>query len=237
MSIFAKVFYVLYNIRVTQPTTLFRRKIVFKKVFVGIGFACILGLGACSSLPSAPTDVYGQRHYFKDNEEKWAMTPDEITKLDKNGRKHFFGEYDNCTENDICKRASYFMALQYIAESVHDKIHSLAEAAATVSSDNTSSDVEKIVESGTQQIAFASIHGVKIDKFFDREYWVQDGPGEPKMYKKDFFAIVSVSKRNFDEAVYETLKKEEKEVKDPHAKALIDKMDDLWLKDETKQKN
>lgn len=123
------------------------------------------------------------------------------------GRIQFVGEYTNCVEPDICKKAAYADALTYAAKSIHDKVKALVEEAVTARADNSlPAKLRRSVLAGTTQFASAEIQGARVEFFYHRFYHAKSPIDNSDMGKvRDEICLISLSQADYNHAVAVTL--------------------------------
>ena len=193
------------------------------KLFVAMTALAVFGFSACSSVPKSESPS-GHR-YFSQGED-FIPFKQKTGVVQPDGRIYFVGEYTGCVAPDLCKKAAVASATDSAAFNIYAKIRSLLELATTEDADGGVSDVQREIQSGTLQVAKAEIHGISTEKFYHRLYRTRDG-----QVNRDEFALISLSKHDYDQAISFTLAKLQKTVvENPDAKRLVEKMEKMWLK-------
>ena len=209
-----------------------RRGIEMKKIVLTTAFVSTLALGACSTTGGLPDESYGVPHFIKASGKtpSWVDSPGLYTKEHKD-RHYFIGMSSRCTPYDMCRIEADARAREQATIDIQSKIHSLVEVAATDDSALASPDVQKAIEAGTLQVASATLHGLMSDRYFWKKYYVTPSPGSPVFVYRNVVVLASMSNDEYKRSVYETLTRTASKVNNPDAKALLKKMEGLWLND------
>lgn len=198
-----------------------------------IGAALLAALGACSSLPEGD---YGMPHLVKTS---GGSRPSWIDGLQDWGDKHkgehwFIGTSTRSDDETLAREDAKVSAMAQIADGIRDTVHSYFNAARTLDQTHQgdySIETERAIESGTLSVSRAVVTGAKVDRYWWREYWIQPMEGAPREYYRDEYALVWMSKADYDKTLYDTLNGVQKEVNDPKAQHVLDFMKKHYLND------
>ena len=197
---------------------------------IGIG---ILSLSACSSVVSPPT-LYGERHQVSTSDSNRPEWIDNFRKFQKAHADRVYSVGVATKERDygFARSIASADALKNLARTIKSTVHDLYVEAKTEDKGAASaytSDMERSIQDGTLQTAKGIISGAEVDKYYWTKYWVQESPGGPVIYYRNVYALVSLSKADFQQAIYMTLNDQEKRVQNPAARHVIHEMKERWL--------
>lgn len=191
--------------------------------------------GGCTSVETPPTP-YGIEHvveHSKGSKPSWVDNIDAYRKA-HDGRVYFVGMAIRAQDMRGGRTDAAANAMSQIANSVEVTVHNLyvgARAAdAGGNADAYTADMQRAIEAGTLQEAKGVITGAAPDLYWWEKYWVQTAPGEPVQYYFNIYALVSLSKPDYEKTVFQTLNGVQASVDVPRADAVIKTMKDLWLK-------
>lgn len=200
------------------------------KTTVAIGFLC-LAMTACGT--TKPMSNLGVKQFYAQSDEKRPVWIDHEKKWAKEHPKnmYFVGVSSNNANYEIGRIDAKMQAFGSIATRIKSTVHALYVGAITTdSADRKGTDValEQSIERGLTAVAYGVITGAKVDDYFWKKYQVQTEPGGPVYSGRDVYAIVEMSPADYKRTVFETLSKTKEKVKDPRAKALVQKMEKKW---------
>lgn len=195
--------------------------------------SCLAALSACSSVVAPPT-TYGERHLVETSGGGRPLWIDNARAYQKEHKDRFYfvGLATKEPDYELARSNAYADALKNVARGIKSTVHNLYVSASTedkgAQSDYTR-DVEKSVEDGTLQTALGIISGASVDQYYWKKYWVQEEPGSPVIYFRNVYALVSMTKEDYQRTLYDTLNKKASEVKDPRARHVIKEMKKKWF--------
>lgn len=193
----------------------------------------VMSFSACSSIVSPPT-TYGMRHFISSsggNRPSWIDNGRAFQERHTD-RYYFVGLATKERDYELARSNAYADALKNLARGVKATVHDLYTAASTEdkgSASDYNQDTERAIEDGTLQTALGIVTGASVDKYYWRKYWVQEEAGAPIIYFRNVYALVSMTKADYQRTVYQTLNAQAKKINDPHAKHVIQEMKDRWL--------
>ena len=199
---------------------------------MAVGFAAVF-LSACSSVVAPPT-TFGIRHFVASSggdRPVWIDNTQEFQAKHQD-RMYFVGIATKERDYTLARSNAYADALKNMARGIKATVHDLYTSASTEdksSASDYSQDTERAIEDGTLQTALGVITGAEVDQYYWRKYWVQPDAGAPVIYYRNVYALVSLSKADYEKTVYQTLSAKEKRVQDPRARQVIREMKNRWL--------
>ena len=193
----------------------------------------IASLAACSTVIPPPTN-FGVRHLVSTSEASRPKWIDDFRKFQEDHKDRVYSVGVATKERDygFARSIASADALKNLARTIKSTVHDLYVEAKTEDKGAASaytSDMERSIQDGTLQTAKGIISGAEVDKYYWTKYWVQESPGGPVIYYRNVYALVSLSKADFQQAIYMTLNDREKRVQNPAARHVIHEMKERWL--------
>lgn len=196
------------------------------------GAALLAVLSACATAESE----YGMPHVVKTSggsRPEWIDRPQAWSDAHRD-RVYFIGVSSRSDDETLARQDAKVNALGQIADGIRDTVHNYFNAARTLDQTHAgdyTTETERAIESGTLAVSRAIVTGAKVDRYWWKEYWVQEVPGAPREYFRDEYALVWMSKSDYDKTLYQTLNGVQKEVQDPKAQHVLEFMKKHYLGD------
>lgn len=201
----------------------------------------ILFLPACSSNIQPPTP-YGVEHVSEvssQNRPSWVDNPGEFKKQHKD-RKYFVGISSGVDDYEMLRIEARTSAYNDLGEQILTTVNSLEAQVMTEDSTGRygkNGDIQKAIRQATiSQAKTAEISGAAIDTYYWKKFWIQDSPGAPIQYYRKVYALGSISNKNWEKTMSQSLEGIHRVVRNPTAKALVNTMINKYaLKGEPQQ--
>lgn len=157
----------------------------------------------------------------------WVSDPGSYEKSHKN-EKIFVG-ISTVQDPEIARVDAKFNALASLSDRVKTEIHHLYVSGSTRDAEGENSASEKDIENGILGISRATVSGAHVEKYRTIVSW-NSVPGI-KMLNTTYstYALVVLSDAEYRKAVIDTLSGIKREVKDPHARAVVEEMKRRFL--------
>lgn len=179
-------------------------------------------LGACSS-----NGISLHQQKVENGAPAWVTDPGVYEKSHKN-EKIFVG-ISTVNDPEIARTDSKFNALASLADRVKTEIHHLYVSGSSRDSSGENSSSEKDIENGILGISRATVSDAHVYKYRTIVSW-QSVPGRRAFdVVYSTYALVVLSNDAYRKAVIDTLSGMKKEVKDPHAREVVEEMKKRFL--------
>ncbi|MHB1755986.1 MAG: hypothetical protein ACYCT9_00510 [Leptospirillum sp.] len=185
----------------------------------------ILSLIALSSCSTQAVTLHSQR--VENGSPGWVSDPGAYEKSHKN-EKIFVG-ISTVNDPEIARTDAKFNALASLADRVKTEIHHLYVSGSSRDSAGDNSSSEKDIENGILGVSKATVSGAHVDKYRTVLTW-NSVPGMKIInVTRSTYALVILSDADYRKAVIDTLSGIKKEVKDPHAREVVEEMKKRFL--------
>jgi hypothetical protein len=189
---------------------------------ISFSVIALVVLGACSTQA-----VSWHSQKIENGAPAWVSDPGSYEKSHKN-EKVFVG-ISTVTDPEIARVDAKFNALASLADRVKTEIHHLYVSGSTRDASGENSSSEKDIENGILGISRATVSGAHVEKYRTIVSW-NSVPGI-KMLNTTYstYALVALSDAEYRKAVIDTLSGIKREVKDPHARLVVEEMKRRFL--------